>query len=380
MSCFVECKNKKIKGDIVMARTIGEGEIRQRKDKNWSWQSTLTLPTGEKKRFSIVRKERQDVVTERNRILVEIAQGKAVAKSGIKLSEWIDKWLNDYKKGNIEPTTWDTYNTLFKRHIKPNLGDIQLQKLITNDIQKFVAKLGKKYSTSTIKQIHHIISSAIGQAIKEGHVAVNVADHVVLPKTKTKKIKPLSGEDLQKLVNAANGDRLYNALLLMIEVGLRRGELLGLKWDCFNYKEKTIRIEIQITKLPSSGKTIEKPLKTTSSNRTIPISDEIADRLNQMEHTCDFIFCTCKGTPINPRNWNRSFDRWCTKANIDFRSHDLRHTFVTDLINSGVDIKSLQSFTGHANTRILLDNYAHVVTETQRMEIKKRKLNLQHEE
>lgn len=165
------------------------------------------------------------------------------------------------------------------------------------------------------------------------------------------------------------------ALNLMFDLGLRRGELLGLKWDCVNLEEKFVFINEQITKSPSGGKPKQKSVKAKSF-RTLPISDEMVQMLKQLEHRGEWVFGTKNGTPLNPRNWSRSFERWCENAGIEYSSHDLRHTFATDMINSGVDYKMVQAFTGHATTRMLLDNYAHKVSEGQRQALQKRKLKV----
>ena len=185
-----------------------------------------------------------------------------------------------------------------------------------------------------------------------------------MPKFTEKKTDAIPQDDLVKLIRVARNHRLYPALMLLLATGIRRGELLGLKWDNVDFETSTVTICSQIVKL--GGKSKESTLKTGSSYRTLPVPRDTLELLLLMPRISEYVFCTTKGTPINPRNFNRTFDSWCAKAGIDAHLHMTRSTFSTDMIDQGESIKTVQGLTGHATARMLTDKYAHVVPKSTR--------------
>lgn len=364
-------------------------EPKKRSDGYYCLYFTATLATGESKRIAIVRKDEQDVIDEYKRLKAQEYTGTLLPKSKTTVSQWLLNWVDNYKKLEIETTTYNSYKAHIENNLIPQLGHIELQKLTTNDIQKMIGRLSKKQikkgkdeegkdiyerlSPRTIRGIHMILSGALQQAYKEGLINKNPAKDTRLPKVERTNIKQkvLTEDELSKVIAAAyeehNDSRsnklFYPALLLMIETGVRRGELFGLKWSNVDFKNSQVLIKDTVYDDNGKIKTKKKP-KNQSSVRWLPLSQNMMDTLGSIKRTSEFVFTSKNGSLVNLRNFFRAFVRWCNTAGIGKHSpHDLRHTFITDMVNSGESLPTIQSFSGHANVTTLLNVYAHGVTK-----------------
>ncbi len=377
------------------------------KPRSYYHQFTATLANGERKRISIVRAEEQDVIDEYNRLRTDEIQGKLLEKKKVTVGEWMRQWMDNYKRLELETTTINNYNYAINNHIIPHIGKTELQKLTTNDVQKMIAKIRRThkprpknskhtqspkpsspYSPGTCRLVHMVLSQALDQAHKEDIVLKNVADYAKIPKQVKTDVrqKVLSEDDLKKVIKVAHDEHmmerksnkcLYPALLLMIETGVRIGELLGMLWDNLNFDNNQVLIKDTVYDDKGKIKTKKKP-KNYSSIRWLPLSEKLMNILGSMERTCEFVFPSKAKTPIRPNNFLRAFKRWCSNAGVGEHSpHDLRHTFITDMVNSGESITTIQSFTGHANATTLLNVYAHKVTEEKLNAAKRKQKRMQ---
>lgn len=379
-----------------MGRPRKDGGIKpyQRKDKAWVLQFMATLATGERKRMSIVRKDEdtgeQECLDEYKRIIAEEIQGKLVAKSGTTVKQWMDNWLENYKKLELERQTYISYESSIRNHIDTTIGNIVLQKLTTNDVQKMIGKLSKKkivklskdkkeviserlMSPGSVRKVYAILVSGLQQAQDEGIINRNPAKAAKLPKINKTNVKQkvFTEEELSALIRAAKAEIdspyanpcYYPALLLMIETGIRRGELLGVKWSNVDFENNLILIKDTIYDDKGHVKTKSKP-KNTSSIRQLPLSQTMMNILGSMKRISKFVFTTRKGANINPNNFYVVFRRWCKNAGLEGHSpHDLRHTFITNMVNDGESIPTIQSFTGHSNAITLLNTYTHPISQ-----------------
>jgi integrase len=353
-----------------MGRTLaGEGKVRYDEINNrYIWQGTITLWNGQKKRVARTGASEEEVVKKKRILLAEAEQGKAIAKNSLTVEQWGELWLDDYKKIDVSPTTWFNYKSHFKTHIYPTLGTINLQKISTNDIQKLIRKMTKTTKVSSIRKIISIFSSCLDKAINLGYINKNICDNVSLPKEpKNKKKRTLPNEDLMELLDIAHQEyisskkiynkTLYPALVLAVETGIRRSEVLGLKWENIDFENNKVLIKDIISVVNGKAYPKDTP-KNEGSVRYLSVSPYWIDLISKLEHNCKYVFCSEVGTPITPRNWNRAFERWCTKAKINYTPHDLRHTFISDMINSGEAISTVQGLTGHS-TLVSLLPYVH---------------------
>jgi len=318
------------------------------------------------------------------RIFIELGKcpdGKRQRIVKITVAEWLDRWLSDYKKLDLRPTTWESYEYLVRVHIKPAIGAVQLQSLTTDQIQTlYRTKVGEQLSSSTVRHIHQVIHGALDQAIRNRLIPYNPAKGTKLPQLKYSERQALTPEETDRFLTAAQEDRLGAAFILLLGTGLRRGELLALTWRDVDLSRGIIHIRHGVTFTKTAGLYRDRP-KTDKSARSVPLPGIVAsalqahkDRMLQEEnYRLDGpMFCTREGTPIIPRNFNRTFYRLRKRAGIpNVNLHALRHTFATRLLEMGENLKVVQELLGHARINITADLYAHVSPQLKRRAVAK---------
>ena len=394
----VKPKKKRTRGN-------GEGTICKRQDDSWCAAITVgTNPdTGKPIRKYFYGKTRPEVAKKLTKALNDLENGVLNIGKDLTFGQWLDVWFKDYAKPNVRAITWSKYEMLIKLHIKPDLEKIQLSKLKPNNIQQLYNNKLKKgrvdkkggLSRRPVELIHTIIHSSLKQAIKENLIIRNVSDSTKLPSKVKKEVKILSQEDQDKFIEELLKERLGMAFLLDIFTGLRRGELLGLKWEDVDFNEKQITIKRSLQRVKKDGGGTElkfEELKTDKSYRTIPIPQVIFDELIKYQekqevekqiakkvytNKYNLIFCTSVGTPIEPRNFNRLFDKILKNAKIDhINLHALRHTYATRLFEMNEHPKTVQELLGHAKVGTTIDTYTHVAMEQKQLTINRLNLSI----
>ncbi|MCL6472540.1 MAG: site-specific integrase [Firmicutes bacterium] len=372
-------------------RGNGEGSIYKRSDGLWVGKISVGYDpvTGKLKRKSFYGKTRKEVMDKMAQILQEVRNGTYVEPVQTSFGEWLDKWLTGYKKGQLKPSTFENYEVLIKTHIKPALGKVPLAKLQAHMLQAFYNEKLEKgrvdgkggLSTRMVRYLHVIIRQALQQAVKEGLLPRNVADATSPPTVKNKQMRPLTEEELLVFFKAAKDDRLFAAYVLAVTTGLRRGELLGLCWDCVDLEQGTITVKRQLLKL-KQGIVLEETTKSKSGRRNIILTDDAIRELKEYRkrqlqeklllgeayQDNGLVFCKEDGTPLQPEEFTKRFQRWLEKAGLSrVRLHDLRHTHATLLLKAGVPAKIVQERLGHSSITMTLDLYSHVTPEMQKL-------------
>ncbi|MBT9156282.1 MAG: Transposase [Firmicutes bacterium] len=372
-----------------MAKRRGnnEGSICKRPDGIWMAQVSVgyDLVTGAPKRKSFYGKTRKEVADKLAKALAEVKNGGFVEPARTTLGEWLDRWLTGYKAGTLKQGTYEGYELLIRVHIKPALGNIPMAKLQANMLQAFYnEKLangradGKGgLSTRLVRYLHAVIRQALQQAVKEGLLQRNVADATSPPTIKNKQMRPLTEAELLTFFEAARDDRLFAAFLLAATTGLRRGELLGLCWDCVDLEHGAITVQRQLLSL-KAGQVLEETTKSKAGKRSVTLTDDavrelklyrkrqLQERLLMGEAFQDngLVFCKEDGTFLNIQEFTKRFQRWLEKAGLPkVRLHDLRHTHATLLLKRGVPAKLVQERLGHSSITMTLDLYSHVTPE-----------------
>jgi len=381
-------------------RGQGEGTIVKRPDGRWMAQiSTGHDPlTGKLKRVTYYGKTRQEVAEKLAKAQHEKNTGAFVEPNKITVGQWLDRWLIDYMKP-LRLTTWNSYEALIRQHIKPAAGGIPLTKLTPGDLQRFYnSKLEKGrldgeggLSARTIRYLNTIIHAALKQAMREGLVYRNVAEAVTLPKQQKKELKPLTGEQTQKMLVVAKGERLYPAFLTAVYTGLRRGELLALRWQDVDLEKQTIKVRQSVSRTYVKGAKTKTRLicqepKTELSKRTIPIPDEVMAALKehkkkqneeklflgQAYQNDGLVFATEEGKLIEPRNLARKFETLLRAAGLPkIKFHGLRHGFATMLLEANEHPKNVQILLGHSTITTTLDIYSHVDIDIKKKAVEK---------
>lgn len=364
-------------------RSNGEGNIRKRKDGRWEGRYTAGRdPETGKQIFKNVLGKTQAEVKEKLAKALGNSKRLDLTKQGkYTVGQWMDIWFENYAAIKVRPSSHQTYQGYIKNHIKPSIGNIPLEKLTSMELQKLYRKLltegrvdrieakhqSKGLSAKTVRNINQIISSAMDLAVSQKIILENPTNACALPKVEHKEMKTITADHLRAFLNEAKATGVYEMYYIELATGLRRGELLGLKWEDIDLKTGTIRVRRQVARV--NGKIVEAPLKTKNSYRTVAISRNAIEVLKaQKQKTNDeYVFPSLTGGPISPDSVNNMLHRVLKRAGIPkVRFHDLRHTFATLALQNGVDIKIVSSMLGHFSAGFTLDTYAHVTTTAQK--------------
>ncbi len=367
-----------------MARKRGNGEGCISKRKDGTWCAVITVgrkPDGKLKQKFFYGKTRQEVAEKLNKALNELRQGTFVEATAVTVESWLKTWLEEYKRPKLRLTTFESYRIMAECHIVPAIGHIKLKDLRPEHLQHlYNEKLKAGLSPRTVRYIHLVVHSALKQALKNQLVYRNVAEATELPADKKKEARALTLEEMDRFLNALEGDRLKAAFVTLLGTGLRRGELLALKWDNVNLKEGTIAVKENLVWIAKKGFVFQPP-KTEKSKRVVPLPDDVLAELKrhkvrQAEEKLKIgaayqdnglVFCTEIGTPIIPRNFERKYKALLKKAGLTgVKLHSLRHTYATRLLELGENLKVVQELLGHSRISVTADIYSHVSPELKR--------------
>ena len=375
-------------------RGQGEGTISQRPDGTWWARISLGKDeNGKQRRKAFYGKTRKEVQQKLTAALNEVNQGSYVEPSKMTVAQWMDYWLEEYKRHSLKPSTYSDYFFRAKCHIKPKLGPIRLKDLRKDMVQRFVNELladGKK--PSTITKTYQVFNGALREAVNSDLINKNPATGVKPPRDEKQERRILTQEEQPRFVETA---KLYDqgqAFILMLGTGLRLGELLALTWEDVSFENAEIRVnKTQAEFIDPYGETAKKCIrigtpKTESSYRTIPLLPQLVDMLR--EHlekqrmdakemgsaytNNNLVFCTRFGNNILGHDMRKKLKFINQKAGIEgIHPHSLRHTFATRGLENGIPLKVMQELLGHAQLSMTADLYTHVLPETKQSEIQK---------
>jgi integrase len=290
------------------------------------------------------------------------------------------RWLPG-RRLELAQSTWDGYRRKIDLHVLPSLGSIPIRRLRPHHLERlYEEKLqpgnGKRpLAPKTVLEIHLIIRGALNDAVRRGIVTPNVALVAHAPKLRSiPKAEPQAwtAQELQVFLREAAGHRLFPAMWLLANTGLRRSELLGLQWDDVDLDAATLAIN---RGLVSIGYELhESRGKTSNSRRAIDLDPTTVavltawKRWQHAERTAvgiqseNWVLADVDGNPIHPHSISQAFERIVARAGVPkVRFHDVRHTHGTLLIKAGVPVKVVSERLGHGNPAFTIDTYQHVL-------------------
>ncbi|WP_211210872.1 tyrosine-type recombinase/integrase [Sporichthya polymorpha] len=332
---------------------------------------------GKRRRPIVTGATKAEVVAKLRQLRGAQDKGVDIAAPPRTLAAWLDEWMTDIKAlDGTRPSTLDRYRIAIDSHIKPGLGQIRLDKLRPRDVQLFLAARAEVVAPATVVKIHAVLRSALSDAERLDLIARNAAKAARSPSLAKPERRVLTVEEAKRLLTAAASNRLEGVLVVALTLGLRRGEILGLRWSDVDLDNRVLHVRQAVQRAGGSLRIVEP--KTHRSRRVLPIpavavpaferqrARQAAERLAAGPAWQDngLVFASTLGTPMEPRNVNRRFELLRASADLDWlRMHDLRHACATFLIAHGVDHRTVMEVLGHSTIRLTMDTYTHVLDE-----------------
>lgn len=336
---------------------------------------------GKRRRLShSVHGTRKQAEAELARLLHEMATDVYVPANGLLMQEYLEKWLA-HAKTNVAPQTYTRYAQIVNNELIPAFGTTKLADLSPLQIQSYLNRtLGRKrlnrpgeISAQTTVHFFHVLRRTLNQAVRWQLLMRNPCGSVDPPKVQRAEMKALEDVQLHGFLAAIRDSRFYGPTLLAATTGLRRGEILGLRWADLDLDRGECRVTRSLQETPE-GVSVRSP-KTRKSRRLV-LLPHVAIRMLQAHQTVqeaerallgegygddDLVFPKPDGSPWNPSQFSSDFSRLARRHGLTVRFHDLRHTHASQLLRAGVPIKVVSERLGHATASITLDVYSHVL-------------------
>ena len=322
---------------------------------------------------------KRDATRAFNEHKVKMDKGTQVMPSEYTFAQWLDYWYKDIILPQIEETTAYGYRGMIENYLKPQLGEIRLQKLTARDIQQYYTWLmgEKKLSPNTVIKHHNLLTNTLNAAERQEYITKNPMRAVSPPKKRQREAKFYTPEQLGILLDKAVGTRLELPVFICAYLGLRRGELCGLRWGDVDLEHQTITIEN--TRTQAGKKEIEKGTKTASSTRTLYLPDTLCDMLKaarEHQQACraeyknayddnDYVVVMEDGRPFRPNYLPELFGKFLADNDLPkIVLHELRHTFASLSNQACIPAYNIGKALGHSTPATTQKIYTHLLDQT----------------
>lgn len=360
-----------------------KGHFRKR-GSSWSFAVSLGTDPETGKRRQITRsgfKTKKEAEVACAEMIAQYERGELVISKKQTLASYLEFWLENYAKTKLRQSTYTNHKVVVRSRIIPALGHHELDKLSPLHVIKYLTELQKEeLSADYIKYLHAVLKKALNQAVKWQLIPKNIMEHVDPPRLAQKEIVTWTAEQANEFLSYAKEDKYYIAFVLAIYTGMRRGEILGLRWKDIDFDQARISVQQTLYRPSNSGIIFQEP-KTKSAKRRIAIPHFVVQELKShkakqnkfklqygagyQDH--DLVVCYDDGRPQDPRNLLRHYERIIKRSGLPYiRFHDLRHTHATMLLQLGEHPKVVSERLGHSRVGITMDVYSHVLPDMQK--------------
>lgn len=357
-------------------RGRGEGTIRYR-ESDGRWEASVTLGTQRKSFYAKTRREVTEKLREAQR---EWEQHQFIGESRQTVEQYLASWL-EAKRPSLKASTFAVYAGRVRVHINPVIGRVKLSALTAQHVQQVMTVCQSKgLSGKTANEVYSELHQALRSAERLGLVARAVSERVSRPRGASRDMRPLSPEETNRFLEAARGHWLEPLFRLALTTGMRRGELLALRWRDVDLAGK--RLAVVATMGYVRGEPVYTAPKTRRSRRQIALASEMVEALRAHRHqqltwrlkagaawqgdAYDAVFGDELGFPLRVGRVVWQYKRLLAEAGLpSIRFHDLRHTCATLLLSRGIHPKVVSELLGHATVSMTLDRYSHVLPHMQ---------------
>jgi integrase len=355
-------------------RGNGSGTVYPRKNRQGKiigYRGSYFAPDGKRRYVSAKRKG--DAERALRQAMTDADRGFVFDGGTLTLDDYLMRWLKESVENTVRRSTFAQYESVVNRHLIPALGRLKLKSITPAHARSlYREKLDCGLSPRTVQYIHVTLHKALKQAVMDGLIPRNIADAVKAPQVHKKEVNPLIPAEVAALLSAASGDRLEALYVTAVHTGLRRSELLGLKWTDIDLDAGTLSVQRSLDKDGTFN-----PPKRSKSRRTVKLTPQAAEalkghrarqneerlQLGSLWENRGLVFPNRSGKPMNADNlYHRGFKPLLEKAGLSgFTFHSLRHTCATLLLSKNVNPKIVSEMLGHATISQTMDTYSHVM-------------------
>ena len=311
-------------------------------------------------------------------LAAELAADEFVAPSSTTISKWLDDWIGSQRQ-NLKPSTLASYQSIIETHLKPVLGDLRLQDLHRSHLESYYVRLANgSVKSGTVKNVHAVLRKALADAVSRSLLTSNPAVDAFKIRVQREEMSVWTEEELRFFLGHVRSHRVGPLMRIAAMTGMRRGEILGLKWRDVDATAGVIHVNRALTR-GSTGPVLVEP-KTSRARRAIELDNETAGQLGawkpaQLEEALQFgraswnqnnknglIFTRSDGSPSDPDTVSHLFTKLCIGAGVPvIRFHDLRHTHATLLLKDNTPLHVVSRRLGHSSAAFTADRYSHVL-------------------